>query len=302
MVKTKDLIQIETELHAIEMGNLACPGCQLNLAFKHTLSALNNNAVVVVPACCTSVIQGTGDGYGMNVPIFNTAFASAPPVASGIARKLKLEGKDTQVVVWAGDGGTADIGFAALSAAAERDEPILYVMYNNEAYSNTGNQKSGATPRGAKTTTTSTGKTNRPKNIARIMVAHDVRYVARANAAYPRDLFDKITRAATEFKDHFRFIEIYSPCPPGWTVDTRDIVEVGKLANDIGYWPSWEAVDGKMELSRISRRFRDPEKRKPAQEFFDLQGRFQNVDEELLNEFVSDIQFQWDWMERYLED
>ncbi len=99
MVKTKELVQLEMDAKAIEKGNLAYPGCQLNLTFKHSLSALKNNAVVVVPACCTSVIQGAGQGYGMHVPIFNTAFASAPAVASGIARKLKLDGTDTQVVV-----------------------------------------------------------------------------------------------------------------------------------------------------------------------------------------------------------
>lgn len=301
MVKTKELIELETKVKAIEMGNLACPGCQLNLAFKHSLSALNNNAIVVVPACCTSVIQGTGDGYGMNVPIFNTAFASAPPVASAISRKMKLDGKDTQVVVWAGDGGTTDIGFAALSGAAERDENIIYIMYNNQQYANTGNQKSGATPRAAKTTTTSTGKTSRHKDVARMMLAQDVKYVATANAAYPRDLFDKITRAATEFKGHFRYIQIYSPCPPGWTVDTRDIVEVGKLANDTGIWPSWEAVDGEMKLSKISKRVRNPEKRRGLERFFELQGRFRGVDQELLDLFQDDVNNTWKWMERFLD-
>ncbi|MDH5402899.1 MAG: thiamine pyrophosphate-dependent enzyme [Candidatus Heimdallarchaeota archaeon] len=301
MVKTKELVQIETEIHAIEKGNLACPGCQLNLAFKHSLAALNNNAIVVIPACCTSVIQGAGKGYGMHVPIFNTAFASAPPVASGIARKLKLENKDTQVIVWAGDGGTSDIGFASLSGAAERNEDILYIMYNNQGYQNTGNQKSGATPRGAKTTTTMTGKTSKSKNIARILLAQDVPYVATANAAYPQDLFDKISKAAKEFKGNFRYIEIYSPCPPGWNIDSRNIVKVGKLANETGIWPLWESINGEVTLSKVSRRYLEKTNRKDPFEFFKLQGRFSGVDNDLIQQFMEDVEFEWKWLKKYLK-
>jgi pyruvate ferredoxin oxidoreductase beta subunit len=299
MVKTKELVELELVNRPIERGNLACPGCQLNLAFKHSLAALNNNAIVVVPACCTSVIQGAGDGYGMNVPIFNTAFASAPPVASGIARKLKQDDSDTTVVVWAGDGGSADIGLAALSAAAERNEDILYIMYDNSGYQNTGNQKSGSTPRGAITTTTPFGKKNRRKDVARMMIAQEVAYVATANAAHPQDLFDKISRAANEFKGQFRFVQIFSPCPPGWTTDTRDIVEVGELANETGFWISYEAVHGVIEVSRTSRRFEDKTKRKPLIDFLKLQGRFNQNDEEAIMMMEEDIDKDWKWLKRF---
>ncbi|MHA2249368.1 MAG: thiamine pyrophosphate-dependent enzyme [Candidatus Kariarchaeaceae archaeon] len=301
MVKTKDLVEIETQLHPVEKGNLACPGCQLNLAFKHSLAALNNNAIVVVPACCTSVIQGTGDGYGMGVPIFNTAFAAAPCVASGISRKVKMDGKDTHVIVWAGDGGTSDIGLAALSGAAERNEDIIYIMYNNQAYQNTGVQKSGVTPRAAITTTTSTGKKTKPKNVARLMIAQEVTYVATANAGYPQDLFDKVQRAANEFKGGFRYIEIYSPCPPGWTMETRDSVKVAKLANETGIWPLYEAVNGKLTLSRQGRRFADPERRKSVSEYFELQGRFRGVSEELLKLAEADIEAEWEWVRKFMD-
>ncbi len=299
MVNSKQLVKLEMGAKAIEKGNLACPGCQLNLAFKHSLSALKNNAIVVVPACCTSVIQGAGQGYGMHVPIFNTAFASAPSVASGIARKLKLDGSDTTVVVWAGDGGTADIGFASLSGAAERNENILYIMYDNQGYQNTGNQKSGATPKGAKTSTTPYGKSNRRKDIARIMIAQEVPYVATANAAYPEDLYEKITRAANEFKGNFRFIQIFSPCPPGWTVDTRDIVEVGKLANSTGFWPMYEAVNGKVILSKRSARFMDPEKRTPVEEFLKIQGRFTD-DPQVIKAVEDEINDIWEWLKKFM--
>ncbi len=300
MVKPKELVQLEMDAKAIEKGNLACPGCQLNLAFKHSLSALKNNAIVVVPACCTSVIQGAGQGYGMHVPIFNTAFASAPSVASGIARKLKLDGSDTQVVVWAGDGGTADIGFASLSGAAERNENILYIMYDNQGYQNTGNQKSGATPAGAKTSTTPYGKPNRRKDVARLMIAQEVPYVATANAAFPEDLFDKITRAATEFDGQFRFIQIFSPCPPGWTIDTRNTVKVGQLANSTGFWPMYEAVNGKVTLSRKSQRYIDPSKRTPVKEFLEVQGRF-NESPEVIRTVEEEIEDIWTWLKKFMD-
>lgn len=300
MVKPKELVAIEDQLPIIEMGNLACAGCQLNLSFKHTLSALGGNAIAVIPACCTSVIQGAGLGYGMHVPIFNTAFASAPAVASGIARKIKIDGKDTTVVVWAGDGGTADIGFASLSGAAERNENIIYVMYNNQGYQNTGNQKSGATPRAAKTTTTSHGKSTRAKHISRMMLAQEVPYVATANAAYPRDLFDKITRAAKEFDGQFRFIEIFSGCPPGWGVDTKDMVEVGKLATETGSWPLWEAVNGKLEVSRVNKKLLDKENRKDPARYFELQGRFRSASDDLKEKFREDIDDEWEWLKKFM--
>lgn len=303
MVSQKELVKLEFESNSIKQGNLACAGCQLNAAFKHTLSAIKNNGIAVVPACCTSVIQGAGDGYGMNVPIMNTAFAAAPAVASGIKRKLLKEGNtDTTVIVWAGDGGTADIGLASLSGAAERNENIIYIMYNNAGYQNTGNQKSGATPRGTKTTTTTTGKKSRPKNIARLMVAQGVPYVATANSAFPADLFEKITRAVEEFDGAFRYIEIFSPCPPGWNVDTRDVHKMGKLATETGFWPLWESIDGVINLSKKGVRYNDPEKRKAFKEFTELQGRYKNIDDELLQLAENDIEEEWKWVRRFMSD
>ncbi len=301
MVSQKELVQLELNSNSIKQGNLACAGCQLNAAFKHSLTAIKNNGIAVVPACCTSVIQGAGDGYGMNVPIMNTAFAAAPAVASGIKRRLLKEGNtDTTVLVWAGDGGTADIGLAALSGAAERNEDIIYIMYNNAGYQNTGNQKSGATPRGTKTTTTTTGKKSRGKNIARMMVAQGVPYVASANSAFATDLYDKITRAVEDFKGGFRYIEIFSPCPPGWDVDTRDTHAMGKLATETGYWPLWEAVDGVVTLSKRGARYNDPAKRKPFQEYTKLQGRYAHIDEQLLILAEEDIEFEWKWIRRFM--
>ncbi len=294
MVKLKVLIEKEKLAKAVKKGNLACPGCNLNLAFRHAMAALENNAIIVVPACCTSVIQGFGHGYGLNIPIFNCAFASSAAVASGMARMMKRRDPNVNIVVWAGDGGTADIGFATLSGAAERDEDIIYVMYDNEGYQNTGAQKSGSTPRGAKTTTTVTGKRSPKKSVAKMMVAQGVPYVATASAVYPLDLYDKIYRAAHEFKGHFRFIQIHTPCPPGWQVQTQDVVKVGKLSVETGYWILYEAVHGKVTISSKSRRYQDPAKRAPIEEWMKYQGRFKNITPELVKQLEEDIQFEWE--------
>ncbi len=301
MVTLRQLQVIENDVKVIRKGNLACPGCQLNLSMRHALAALEKKAIVVVPACCTSVIQGLGDGYGLNVPIFNCAFASAASVASGIARMMKRRDPDVTVVCWAGDGGTADIGLATVSGAAERDEDIIYIMYDNEGYQNTGAQKSGSTPRGAKTTTTVTGKPRRKKSVAKMMIANDVSYVATATAAYPQDLFDKVARAATEFRGHFRFIQIFSGCPPGWDADSRYMVELGKLAVSTGYWSLYEYANGIFTLSKNSQRYRDPSRRKPIEEYLKLQGRFRNMTPELIEGLKKDIEDEWQWVELMLE-
>lgn len=295
-IKTKDLLEIESKQSSIMKGNLACPGCFLNLSFRHALGVIGKNAVVVIPACCTSVIQGIGDGYGLNIPVFNTAFASAPSVASGISRVFKRKNPDINVIVWAGDGGTSDIGLASLSGLAERDEDVIYIMYNNEGYQNTGAQKSGSTPRGAVTTTSVTGTHRKRKQIHRIMVAHDVPYVATANAGYPLDLVNKVKRAVDEFKGHFRYIEIYSPCPPGWKLDTHHVAEVSKLAVKTGIWPLYEYINGKIVLSKKGERFKDPARRAPLEDYLKLQGRFKNMKPEEIEQLKKDIQKEWDFL------
>lgn len=293
MVRLKELTVIQEEHSGIRPGNLACAGCGLNLSFRHAMSAVPGKAIVTIPACCTSVVQGMGDGYGFNVPVFNTAFAAAPAVASGIVHALRRQGRDDVVITWAGDGGTADIGLAALSGAASRNEDMIYIMYDNSGYQNTGNQKSSSTPRGAKTQTTPTGYTRPKKIIANMMISQGVEYVATASAGYPQDLYDKVKRAAEDFKGVFRFIQIDSPCPPGWGMDSRFTPKVSKLAVSSGIWPLYEYVGGKLELSRVGRRFEKPERRTGLEEYFEIQGRFKGITPEQIEEFKQDIDRNW---------
>ncbi len=294
MVSIKDMPREEFILP----GNAACAGCGDTLSLRHALKALGKKTILVIPACCTSVIQALFPYSGFNVPIYNTAFASAAAAASGVVAGLEAQGKtDTNVVVWAGDGGTFDIGIQALSGAIERGTNFLYVCYNNNVYSNTGVQRSGATPMGAKTTTTWTGKQEHEKLFDLIIAAHRPAYQATANPAYPFDLYDKFKHAA-QIKGP-KVIHILSPCPPAWQYPVQDTVKIGKLAVETGDWILWERIGEKWTLSRPSRKYRDPSKRKPIEEYLKPQGRFAPLfrpkrDEEKLKEIQEWVNKKWE--------
>ena len=198
------------------------------------------------------------------------------------------------MVSWAGDGGTFDIGIQALSGAVERETNFIYICYDNEAYGNTGIQRSGATPYGAWTTTTPTGKRQRKKDMAFIMAAHRIPYVATACPSYPMDFINKV-RKAKEIKGS-KFIHLLAPCPTGWRYDTSKTVEMGRLAVQTGMWVLFEIEYGKFKLNPPSDRLVDKAKRKPVKEYLALQGRFRTLKEgdiEKIQKWVDE-----DW-ERY---
>ncbi|MCK4484824.1 MAG: pyruvate synthase subunit beta, partial [Candidatus Thorarchaeota archaeon] len=257
MVATKDMPLKEYVLK----GNAACAGCQDMVALRHAHKALEGNVIQVVPACCTSVVQGLWPKSGLAIPVLNTAFPAAAATASGVRAALAAKGKDdVQVMVWAGDGGTFDIGIQALSGAFERRTDFLYVCYNNQVYSNTGTQRSGGTPLHAKTTTTWLGKKEPEKLLDLIVAMHEPVYQATANTAYPRDLYDKFLKAR-EIRGP-KFIHIFVPCPQAWNYPVEKGIELGKLAVETGYWIQWERVGTEFTLGRQSKRFQDPEKEK----------------------------------------
>jgi pyruvate ferredoxin oxidoreductase beta subunit len=195
-----------------------------------------------------------------------------------IAAYKKLGVKDVTVLGWAGDGGTADIGLQALSGAAERGADFIYVCYDNEAYGNTGFQRSGASPYGSITTTTPTGKREHKKNVPMIMAAHGIPYVATATVSYPLDLISKL-RKAKDFKGT-KYIHILAPCPPGWRYSTEKTVELGRLAVQTGMWALFEIEHGRFKLSPPSARLVDKTKRKPLEEYLRTQGRFAQLTKE----------------------
>ncbi len=252
-----------------------CAGCGSLLALRYILKAAGKDTVLVIPACCNSVIQGVYPYMLHTIPVYNIAFAAAAACASGMSEAFRAAGKKTNVIVYAGDGGTADIGIQALSGALERGEDFLYICYDNEAYGNTGMQRSGATPLGAITTTTPNGKTVNKKDLDRIIEAHNLPYQATACASYPADIYQKVKKALAIPGP--KFIHILAPCPPGWRTPSEKTVEIGKMAVKSGIWVLWEKEYDKFTISAPSRAaMRKPV---PVIDYLKAQGRFRKVDD-----------------------
>ena len=274
-------------------GNGTCPGCSLSLALRWTLKALGPNTCVVAPASCTNVVVGLYPTSASAVPFTNMVFAGAAAAASGIKAALRAKGQtDTNVLVWAGDGGTFDIGIQGLSGAAERGDDVIYVCYDNEAYMNTGTQRSGGTPFGAITTTTPAGKKEHKKDLMAIMRGHHLDYLATACSSYPLDLYEKIQKAKTH--RGLKFIHMMAPCPPGWRYQPRDSIKIGKLAVQTGMWILYEIEHDVMRLTGPSKRLAKPDaQRKPLTEYLESQGRFRLAKGEIYDELERWVEQNW---------
>jgi pyruvate ferredoxin oxidoreductase beta subunit len=258
-------------------GSAACPGCPATIAMRIVFKAIGKKMIMVVPACCTAVIQSLHPDTSFNIPIMNIAFEAAAAGASGVTAALKTQGKeDITVVAWAGDGGTYDIGIQALSGAFERQTNFIYICYNNQIYSNTGIQRSGATPYAAWTTTTVGGKTEFRKEMGEIVMAHHIPYVAQACISYPEDLYNKVKKAKS-IKGP-KYVEILAPCPPGWRFSMERTVEMGILAVETGAWALYECENDKMTFNGRSKLLLEKKiERKPVEEWIKYQGRFRHL-------------------------
>lgn len=273
-------------------GTAACPGCPIPRELDTILEITGKNTVVIVPASCSTIVMGDDiKGQPAAVPVVHTPFAAAASVASGIEEALEAQGKEATVLVWAGDGSTGDIGFAAVSAAAEKNENIMYVCYDNEAYMNTGIQRSGLTPRGAWSTTTPEGKKEAKKMLPIIMMDHKVPYVATLSIAFMYDFQSKIKKAAS--MKGFRYLHLLSPCPPGWKFDASMTIEMAKLAVETGIWPLMEYENGVLRLTGPSNLYANKDKRKPLDAYLSLQGRFKDISPEEKLELEQDIDSMW---------
>ncbi|MEM3616725.1 MAG: pyruvate synthase subunit PorB [Candidatus Bathyarchaeia archaeon] len=275
-------------------GHAACAGCGPSIALRLLFKALGNKVIMVVPACCTTVIQGPYPYTSFAVPLQNMLFEATGATCSGVVAALKIRGlEDITVVGWAGDGGTVDIGIQALSGAAERETNFIYICYDNEAYGNTGLQRSGATPYGAWTTTTPTGKKERKKNMPLIMAAHKIPYVATACPSYPVDFVNKL-RKAKEIKGT-KYIHVLAPCPTGWRYDTSKTVEMGRLAVQTGIWALYEIENGQFRLNPPSDRLIDKSKRKPVKEYLATQERFRHLTEADIEKIQRWVDEDWEY-------
>jgi pyruvate ferredoxin oxidoreductase beta subunit/2-oxoisovalerate ferredoxin oxidoreductase beta subunit len=260
--------KLEHEL--VHSGHVACPGCGAVLAMRYVLNALGPKTILVLPACCWSVIMNRYPNMAVKIPVFHTAFETAACVAAGVRAGLDMKGDtETNVLAWAGDGGTFDIGIQALSGAAERNDDFIFVCYDNEAYMNTGIQRSSATPFGAWTTTTPAAsfKDKEKKNIMAIMAAHRIPYAATASISFPDDLRAKVERARDTRGT--RFLHIFCPCPTGWKYSSDLTVALGRSAVESRTFPLYEIYGGlRYRLTY------EPETPAPVAEYLKPQNRF----------------------------
>jgi len=259
-------------------GHRACAGCGATIAVRLALKALGENTIAVSATGCLEVITTPYPETAWEIPWIHVAFENASAVASGVEAALKAQGKeDTNIVVFGGDGGTTDIGMQSLSGAMERGQNIIYICYDNEAYMNTGIQRSSSTPYGASTTTSPAGKESFgedkfKKNMAAIMVAHGVPYVATACISHPQDLMNKVKKAAETPGP--AYIHVLQPCATGWGYSPDKTVKLGKLAVDTHMWLLYEAVNGQIEVTV------KPSQKLPVEDYLKVQKRFRHLDDE----------------------
>lgn len=278
---------LDSPLEVMSAGHLACPGCGGALALRLAVKLLAPDCAFVIPACCMAVIDGPFPFSALGVSLYHTAFASAASTAAGLTAGLRSQGDEkTLIVAWAGDGGTLDIGLAALSASASRNDDYLYVCYDNEAYMNTGIQQSSATPLGAWTTTTpSLSPKSRPKkDVLTLMSAHEIPYIASANPAYPDDFAAKFLNAKS--MRGFRFIHVFSACPPGHKSLEKDSIRISRLATQTRVFPLYEMVKGELSITV------DPNPR-PVREYVELQRRFAHWREEDFDRCQEETETKW---------
>ncbi|MCX7982862.1 MAG: thiamine pyrophosphate-dependent enzyme [Syntrophales bacterium] len=275
-------------------GNRSCQGCGLSLAYRMALKALREKTIMVLGPSCLCVLHGLYPSTAVLIPGFNTTFASAGAAASGLVAGLRALGRDNETVcAFIGDGGTSDMGIQSLSGAAERQTDFIYVCYDNEGYMNTGTQRSSATPLGAITTTTPIyTKEEHKKDLVRIMEAHEIPYIATANAAYPIDLYDKFVKAK-KIKGT-RYIHLFIPCPPGWGFPPKDTIKIGRLAVETGVFPLFEIENGKFHFTGRSRALAERGHKIPVSTYLERQARFQKMTPAQVNVFQQWVDRRWE--------
>ena len=280
--------RLVTKKETFAPGHRACIGCGEALAVRLTCKALGRNVIIVNATGCVEIVSSQLPYTSWRVPWIHTLFENTAAVASGIEAGLKVMAKkgkqttqDVGVVAMAGDGGTSDIGLQALSGALERGHNFLYICFDNEAYMNTGIQRSSATPFGASTTTSPAGKISIgqvtwKKNMPAIAAAHNIPYVATACPSYPFDLMAKVKKGIETSGP--AYIHILSVCPTGWRCPTDLTVRIGRLAVETGVFPLYEVENGEYKLN-----FKFPRLR-PITDYMKLQGRFRHLSEKTIKE------------------
>ncbi len=284
-------------------GHRLCAGCGAGIVARQVLMAAKEPVIVTSSTGCLEVASTIFPYTAWKVPFFHSAFENSAATCSGIEsayRSLKKQGKikeDIRFIAFGGDGGTYDIGFQSLSGAMERGHRMLYICYNNEAYMNTGIQRSSATCKGAHTTTSPAGsvipgKTQFPKDLTACIIAHNIPYVAQSIVGDWRDLTTKVEKALAT--DGPAFINILQPCRLGWGYPPEETIAIGKLAADTCFWPLYEVENGRYKLNY------KPKEKKPFTDWLKKQARFRHLfkpgQEGLLEELQAEVDRRWEKM------
>ncbi|HIE33518.1 MAG TPA: hypothetical protein EYP86_00055 [Candidatus Altiarchaeales archaeon] len=258
-------------------GHRACAGCGAAIALRLITKAVGKNSILVEPTGCMEVVSTPYPETAWKLPWIHGAFGNAASIASGVVAALEHMGKkDVRVVAFGGDGSTYDIGFGHSSGAFERGHNFTYICYDNEAYMNTGIQRSSSTPYGATTTTSpagkkSIGKGEWKKDLVHILAAHGSKYVATASIGYHVDAYRKIKNAIET--EGPTFVNLFATCPTGWRSDISKSVEIAKLAVDTGVYPLFEIIEGRHVMNRP----KDISKLKPVEDYLKMQGRYKHL-------------------------
>ena len=291
-LKNSDIYNRMGELEdLVAPGISACLGCNTELLFRHSLRRVGSNTVLAIPPGCTAGVGAVGvNGVtATKVPSFHPLLTNTASMLAGIKRYYDRIGRDITMMAFAGDGGTADVGFQSLSGAAERGEKMIYICIDNEGYMNTGVQRSGTTPYGAWTSTTPVGsalkgKTRDAKYLPMIMVMHNCEYVATASTSFMEDLYAKLDKAAEAAKKGMAYIHVFSPCPTGWRFPPDQLVEVGRRAVRSNMVPLWEYRDDTKSVA-FTHPVDDPI---PVEDFLLPIGKYKHLDEEQL-QYIREI-------------
>jgi len=288
LTEKRDIKIVENEISnkedLLSPGISSCLGCGAELGLRIALRVLGKNTILAIPPGCMGGVGVVGYGLttGAKIPVFFPLLDNTASMLSGIKRMYNKRGQKIHVLAYAGDGGTADVGFQCISGAAERDENIIYICYDNEGYMNTGIQRSGTTPYKSWTTTTPVGDSYRgkpqvSKNMPLIMAMHEVPYVATASVGYLRDYVDKLKKAS-KVKDGLSYIHLLTPCPIGWRFPPDRTIEIARLAVETNFFPLWEAEHGKIRFTKKIRF------KKKVKEYLRSMGKFSHLTEEEIEE------------------
>ncbi len=272
----------------VAAGHRACQGCGEVLAMRLVHKAMGKNTIAASATGCMEIISSPYPETAWNIPWIHVAFENSASVASGIEsgykalmRKGKYPKRKINFVAYGGDGATADIGLQWISGAMERGHDMVYVCYDNEAYMNTGIQRSSSTPFGAATTTSPAGKVVKgqqtwKKNVVEIMAAHEIPYVATINPSYPFDLYTKVQKAINIPGP--AYLHAYASCPTGWRMRPELAVQIGRLAVESGAFPLYEVENGRYTITQPVEEFR------PLKDYLKVQGRFRHLSDQVMEE------------------